>query len=299
MQGKTKDEGCYMSLNGFSVYMKSAIKARLGRDYKVLVDDNSFANGVQVKKLDILEGDSDISACIELNPFFQKYINDEFSLPELEQQIVDIYHRNKPPKCFELDRSIMWNWNKAKQRIIFQLVNKEKNKNLLLSTPHLEWNDLAIIFYFHFGELQNGRVRFLVEDYHLELWNKTVSDLWKEAEQNTPQLLPHQTLCVKGIDEKGNLSFPMYILTNRMMSDGAGCILYQGVLKEISDLMDGDLIIIPNSVDETFIIKDPGNVDMEEFAFILRIVTQMDGKPEKFLSNKAYKYVRSLDKVIC
>jgi len=38
----------------------------------------------------------------------------------------------------------------AKTRIIYKLINKERNRELLEKAPHVEYLDLAIVFYYLF-----------------------------------------------------------------------------------------------------------------------------------------------------
>ena len=46
MQETTKREGNYMSFTGFCICVKSAIRAKLGKDYKVKVEDDLLNNDV-------------------------------------------------------------------------------------------------------------------------------------------------------------------------------------------------------------------------------------------------------------
>lgn len=313
MQETTKREGTYMSFTGFSICVKSAIQAKLGKDYKVKVEDDLLNNDVSVKRLSILKKGSNLATTIRLNNFYNRYRKGE-ELSVLEQQILSAYEENRPPECFQLDPVFIYDWNWIKGKIVFKLVNKEQNKEYLETIPFIEWNDLAIVFYCYFGIHNDSRITIQLDWMHLVMWQKHLEDIWEEAKRNTPILLPHRLVGFHeevqrlkeffGVQEDEDQEEwkhypPMYIISNKNMMEGAGTILYDSVLKELADKLDSDLIILPSSINEVIIMKDEGFAVNEE-SFFNHMIQQANEQvcKEEVLSNHYYKYVRSLDKVI-
>ena len=313
MQERTKREGTFMTFDGFSIYMKSAIQSRLGKDYRVKVEDDLLNNDVPVKRLCILKKGSNLATTIRLNNFYNRYRKGE-ELSELEQQILSTYEENRPPECFQLDSAFFSDWDWIKSKIAFKLVNKEQNREYLETIPFVEWNDLAIVFYCYFGIHNDSRITIQLNWMHLVMWQKHMEDIWEEAKKNTPILLPSRLVGFHeeiqrlkeffGIQEENDHEEwkycpQMYILSNNVVLEGAGTILYDGVLKELADKLGSDLIILPSSVNEVIIMKDEGFATKEEsfFNYMIRKANEQVCK-EEVLSNHYYKYVRSLDKVI-
>jgi len=313
MQERTKREGAYMTCTGFGICMKCAIQAKLGKDYKVKVEDDLLNNDVSVKRLSILKKGSNLATTIRLNNFYNRYRKGE-ELSVLEQQILSAYEENRPPECFQLDSAFFSDWEWIKGKIAFKLVNKEQNREYLETIPFIEWNDLAIVFYCYFGIHNDSRITIQLDWTHLVMWQKHLNDIWEEAKRNTPILLPSRLVGFHqevqrlkdffGIQEEDDHEEwkhcpQMYILTNANTLDGAACLLYDGVLKKLADELNSDLMILPSSINEVIIIKDDGCSDNEAyFNNMIQEVNQQCVCSEEVLSNHYYKYVRSLDKVI-
>ena len=54
---------------------------------------------------------------------------------------------------------------------------------------------------------------------------------------------------------------PMYVCSNTSKINGAGVILYDGLLKEFAERVDNNFYILPSSIHETLLI--PANTDMD------------------------------------
>ncbi len=86
--------------------------------------------------------------------------------------------------------------------------------------------------------------------------------------------------------------FPMLTLTNKRRYNGAVCIYYPSVLKEVSETLNSDLIIIPSSIHETIIVPYLGDGDVECCNNMIREVNKQHVAAEEVLSDHAYIYDR-------
>ena len=78
---------------------------------------------------------------------------------------------------------------------------------------------------------------------------------------------------------------------------GASVILYEEVIKTISDGFDCNLIIIPCSIHEVLILPEQYGVDIEMINEQIRYVNRTELFESDVLSNHAYIYDRSIGKI--
>ena len=91
-----------------------------------------------------------------------------------------------------LDISFFFDYeNRVKDRIIYKVINFEKNKDLLQGLPYVKYLDLAIVFYYLMPEslIPNVDGSILIKNEHMERWQITTNDLMSAASTNTPKLL--------------------------------------------------------------------------------------------------------------
>ena len=75
----------------------------------------------------------------------------------------------------------------VKNKIVYRLINREKNKKLLSEVPYMPWKDLAIVFYLllEMDEHQMQQAAMLIKKEQLEWWNTSTEDLYQNAMLNT------------------------------------------------------------------------------------------------------------------
>ena len=78
---------------------------------------------------------------------------------------------------------------------------------------------------------------------------------------------------------------PLYVLTNTYRTNGATVLLYDDILKELSDLFEKDLIILPSSIHEVLILATDEN-DRQNLDHYTAMVKEVNA------SQHAYYYCR-------
>lgn len=83
---------------------------------------------------------------------------------------------------------------------------------------------------------------------------------------------------------------PMFVATNSKKVNGAGVILYDGLLRTFAEKIGGDFFILPSSVHEVIFV--PANSDMDAGYFIQMVkeVNATEVSPDEVLSNNIYRY---------
>ena len=149
----------------------------------------------------------------------------------------------------------------VRDKIAFRLVSRKDNEAFLKTVPWVPFLDLAIVFYLHLGSNAGNQISSVNTNRQTKSWELSPNDLFSLAKLNTPRLCPptftrldHMVL---GWDTEpedmvlfDNALPCIYILTNENGINGASCILYDGIIKDLADQIGTDLIILPSSIHE-------------------------------------------------
>ena len=271
-------------------------------DADVTLDIRSFTknNGTHYDGLVLLRPEKNISPAIYLMPYFHRYL-EGVCLDEICEDILHACHLHEPEENFDLSRFM--DFSRAKNQIVMRLVSFQKNRTLLDDVPFFRYQDLAVIFYCLLDASSQNQANILIHNHHLKLWDTTRDTLYDLAKANTPRLLPPQFVPMKTLMEELHLDVdeplphmtpPLYVLTNIWKANGATALLYDGLLKEISDLFEKDLILLPSSIHEVLLL--PADVgDRANLAHYTKIVEEVNATQlpdEEILSDHAYFYCR-------
>jgi len=79
-----------------------------------------------------------------------------------------------------------------KDRIVFQLINRELNRELLKTLPHREFLDLAVIYRILIMEDDGYTSGMIVTKDIMKEWEVSEKDLFDSAWNHTPEVLPFQ-----------------------------------------------------------------------------------------------------------
>lgn len=307
MQEKSKG----MSLDGFCTCVKYDVRKKMGRDYEVYIQNVTKNNGIELKGLVITSEESNVSPTVYLNPYYSKYVNGE-DYDKLVEDIISVYEEHKVTD--RMDISFFMDWKKARERIVFKLVNFERNRELLKNVPYVKYLDMAVVFNYWFKTPCGEFATILIHNQHLDYWGVSQDELYDIAMANTPELLPYrfedmmQIMMLMAVE--GDVPFanyhrrqPMYILSNQYKINGAGCILYPEVLKTFADMMGSDLCIIPSSIHETLLVPlmPTGmcyEMDWDEVGEAVKEINDTQLTPEEVLSNHPYKYIRATGEIV-
>lgn len=167
--------------------------------------------------------------------------------------------------------------NTFSRYIYFQLVNTERNKELLVSVPHRSFLDLSVIYWLRVNE----KVSFIFSNSMAEKYDTTEEQLFVMAKDNTITNLPPIIEAIRP---------DMLAVTNKSAYCGAVALLFPEVLKDAARLLGSDLYIIPSSVHD--IILMPANEDIDYMRDMIKEANDAVLYFDEVLSYKLYKYDR-------
>lgn len=291
-----------MTYQEFKHQICQTLQCELGSHVKVTIQDIIKNNNTHLDGLTILSAHCNLAPTIYLNPYFRQYENGK-SLPSICQDIQKVYQENK--LSGNIDLTFFTDYNKVKSRIIFKLVNFERNKELLKEVPHFRFLDLAIVFNCLVESRSSGSATILIHNHHLNYWNITRDDLYALALKNTPVLLRYDLrdmtdvlkellseLDFRKFSDSADIICPMYVLSNQHKLNGSVCILYQNLLKSFAERLGSDLYILPSSIHEVLIIPACANDSGTDLSDMVREVNATQLSREEVLSDHVYYFSR-------
>lgn len=309
-----------LSYQDFLTSVLEAVREKMGDLYEVEIRKVLKNNSVELDACVIRKPDASAAPNVYLNDMYSDY---RLGTPieTIADTVIGIYEEYKDA-FDENEISEMFDYEVMKDRIVFRLVNYERNETVLENSPHIRFDDLAAEFVClleHRGAY--GSVR--VTNSHLSDWEIELSDLVELASENTPKLFPptfhsmQEMLCemlrmrieamsAEGEDEgraedvrklidlleheEASDVFPdMYVLTTEQGVNGAACMLYDGLMEKIREKLGEDYYILPSSINEIIIVPD-SRAKAEELAIMIPEVNREQVPLQEILSDKLYHY---------
>ena len=200
------------------------------------------------------------------------------------------------------------------EKIVFQLINTEQNKDMLAHVPHREWKDLSIIYRLVTNVDKDGIESAVVRDGLAEKLGLTEEQLFKHAVENTRNIFPPTVRSMNDVMKEIFMAdgMPMeavemilgevpadrmmYVISNDRGINGAISMLYEDQLHTLAEQLGTDLYILPSSIHETIAVSaDMG--DPEELAQMVSEINMDQVSLQERLSNQVYHYDKDLRKL--
>lgn len=294
-----------MNIKEFTEKVRDEIAEILGKEVQVKEVDK--LNEVKLHSLMILDSDANVAPAFYLEQFYDMYL-DSGNWPETINRIIAAYQADSFPK--HLDMEWFKDFNKVQGLVFHKLINYETNTKLLETIPHARYLDFAIVYCVHYESDKTGTGSILIHNSHLEMWHCTTQDLARLAEENTPRLFPLKVStmsdilreCIGGtedcpVNHKEPPNLPMHVMSNEARVNGAIAICYKDSLKNFSQTLNSDMVILPSSIHEVILLPLKENTDFNELRDMVVHVNRYQVVREEFLSNNVYLYRRNTDSV--
>lgn len=245
-----------MRLEKFMKTVQDRVQDVAGADACVQVQEVRKNNNVVLHGLSILRKGQNVSPTIYLDSFYEM-MEEGTDVECIVKKILEVYVRGLPRG--NVDMEFFKDFASVRDRIVYRLVNREKNRDLLCEIPHVEFLDLAVCFCYSYEHPEIGEGMILIHNTHMEMWETSHRELMRLAERNTPRLMP-AWLCsmdqaLKGVlDEEALLQLKqmqketgkyMYVLSNDRRCQGAAAILYPGMLARAAQQQEAVSISFP------------------------------------------------------
>ena len=303
-----------MKFHEFAGKVKEEVAALCGEGYEIEIQEVKKNNGVVRTGIFMKREGEPLGPILYLDGYYERWGSQNGSIEGMARLIYDSLSACRGRELLTVE---FGDFELLKPRIVFRLLSRERNEELLRDVPWLPFCDLAVAFAVLLKDGPDSCLSFLISHRHVRLWNTDVETLEKAAVENSPRLLPEAfrsfrevLLGISGFSGPAGggaggegeppgvwAEEPCYVLSNTKGFHGAAVMLYDGVLRAASDRLGGDLIILPSSVHEVLVIPYKDGVDMEQLAETVRMINRTEVPEEEVLSDKVYVYRRETGSV--
>lgn len=306
-----------IEINEFQKDVSEKISLYFGSDYEIKPVQVTKNNGVHLTGICIGKPEESMRPTIYLNDYYLSYKAGR----EMDEIVEDIYQSYLIAKNNVIQKNrLELDYINCKDKIVIRLVNYEENRELLESVPHVKFLDMAVIYTIIVNSTAENFGSIRITRDLLKNWNVPEEELKHCALRNTPIMLPAvyepmskviQKMMFKQLEEnqydeemireflnsleeeteKGKAT-EMYVLTNTLGINGAACILYPNLLREIAKDFNNDFYILPSSIHETLLIPVKEGMKVEDLRNMVKEVNMTQVAEEERLSNNVYLYSR-------
>ena len=270
---------------------------------------NRTLDGLSIR---VNEQGMNISPTIYVNHMYEDYVTTENLNATLERAAEGFMKAMEQKESINVNE--LTNAECAKDKIVFQLINTEQNKEMLANMPHREFKDLSVIYRMVVKIDGEGIASTPVHNGLAETLGFTEEQMFKLAAENTKRLLPpvikSMNDVMRDIFMKDGMppeiadmmlgEMPpeqqMYVISNNKGINGAVSMLYEDGLHELAEKLGSDLYIMPSSIHEVIAVStDLGNPN--ELAAMVAEINMDQVALDERLSNQVYHYDKDLRKV--
>lgn len=288
-----------LQYNDFTEHIKSNIKDYLPAEYQnatVSIEDVIKNNDTILQGLNIVKAGQNIAPTIYLNNFYNDLVDGK-STYVIMKEIAKIRVENDI-NSFQVDR--LQDYEYVKDKIVYKLINHDRNKKLLSTTPHKDFGDLSAIYQVNLGEYEDGNATLVIHDSMLDAWGVSEKEIALAAEKNTPIINPYmlrpmssiiiEEMTGEKIDPANEELEQMNVLTCESKINGASTILYPGLLDKISERMGGNYYVIPSTIHEVLIVEKLDGMSAQDLKEMISIVNNECVDSEEVLGSSVYEY---------
>lgn len=249
-----------------------------------------------------------VSPVIYLENAYEEYRSSEWKLDDILQKIANT-------ATAALDSAKDYGKENLQEklqedRIYYQLVNTEQNREFLNNKPNREYMDMSIMYRYMIGKNpETGTISSVpITSQLAKEKGLTEERLYELAHQNTKELFP---LRVSGLKElMANLmkkdgmeddmveamlqgeefDSPLYVISNDEGVIGASAVLYDNAMQPLAEKLGSDLYVMPASIHEMIAVPVSSGVAPEELAEMVQQINEKEVSLEDRLSNNVYLY---------
>lgn len=321
-----------MELQEFITFIEKELKEHYGKEAKVEHHQVYKNNGILLQGICVLLKDKNIAPTIYLNDFYKEY-KEGRQESEILKHICSIIDKSQLKNRFNI--SFFLDYNTLKKNLVYRIINKKRNEELLKKVPYREIQDLAVVCHCLIETEEIGTGSILIHHHHLKNWGIEEEQLFLDTSVNSPVLEPckihkmsHlvreileesverkvEEICEEYptnkeefkentldlmVQEMEEGQIPMYVLTNSRRYYGAASLIYDNVMEKIGKLFNNDYYILPSSVHEVILLEKNQEIQPKVLNEMIMDVNRTQVEEEEWLGDHAYFYCRKTRQLQC
>lgn len=260
----------------------------------------------------IKKENQDVMPTVYLQDYNTRFQKGE-DVRRLAEKVVEDYKQAADEQEQVIGNSKLFNKKEqAEQNLFFRCVSSNgKNREVLAGLPHRKILNLSIIYSVLVNRGEEFLSSFTVTEDIRKHYGWTEHSMFQLSMKNTRRLFPEQIQSIeeilsgmscpygyrqnqeKWIEQSG---IELIVVSNHSLFHGFSVIFYPGILSQLAEKKNGNLIILPASVHEALVFVDHGLMDPEELNRIITEVNNTMVAEKEQLSDRAYYYDRKTER---
>lgn len=185
---------------------------------------------------------------------------------------------------------------KMLETVVYRIMNRDANAELLDKIPHMRIMDLAAAYYCILDQEYGYYMGTFISWEYCGYFGIHKEELDAAARRNTEAggFITRKFSEILGLPEEIRpVPDLMYVMTNQAALYGAAIILYGDYFRSLAEQTGGELYILPSSIHELIAVPATDG----DLAGLQDIVKEVNGKeeaisPHEVLSDNVYRYSR-------
>lgn len=282
------------------------VKEATNDEFTLQVNEVKRINGQSYRGLQFLSKDMRSGVAYPVINI-SKFVNNNIDIDVAVGLILEDIRKIQPIE-FEGIKEFV-DFEKIKSKICLKLINGVENRDYLRDVLHVDFLDLAIVFYYTVSDIEDAVASITVSNSLAKLWKIDANEMYKIASENMMSsnnwtvtdfkdviknvIMAHSS-AEAGEEEmleefEHSIDLKMIVVSNKLGTYGAGAILLPEVLNNVKELMGGDFVIIPSSIHEVILVE-PDYVSPEGIYSMVKEVNETQLTKAEVLSNNVYFY---------
>ena len=252
----------------------------------------------------VTPADSNIGVTLNVEAFYKAHESGA-SMDEVVSKASDTVIRgfdNQP----SIDVASLMDYEQMKDKLIMEVVSTEANADMLANVPHVEMEDMSVVYRFVIDSNDDGRATILATNNMIEAMGVTPEQLHEDALKNAPELKPAVITGMSEVmaemmgmspEEMAMMGMPtdpadeqMFVATVPDKIHGAGVLAYQDFMDQAAERVGGSFYILPSSLHEVLLVPDNGQMNLQDLEAMVREVNATQVAPEDKLTDNVYHY---------
>lgn len=277
-----------------------AVKKMVGHEHEVMSHQVRKNNGVHLHAVIIKRPGEVVSPTIYVDKFIEMVEKEEMKVTEVAERVFEVYKQNKN---FEIGVDVRDLADKefVLGHVQYQLINKERNQDIVNTAPHKVLLDLAGIYRVVIRTDESETASYVLTDEMMKRAGIAIGELDEAAMRNTESSgfivktmaeIMAEMMGVPAEAINNSEDGPqMFVLTNQSKTNGANIMMCGKQLAALADRIDSDFYILPSSIHEVLAIP-VSQIDHAHLKQMVQDVNDTQVEAEEILGYEVYRYDR-------
>ncbi len=297
MKSKSQEDEAMMDFMEF--------KEQLGQDLRHDLQDQARVTESQVEKLQgqsytafaVTPTDGKMGMNLNVDQMFDRMQNGADYQTLLSQAVEQ--SKNFILHAPQFDVQNLTDYDQAKTHLFVEVVGAERNAALLDRVPHMQIEDMAMVYRVQIGGVGDGMASTLITNDLMNHMGVTKEQLHQDALRNAQEILPARMQKLSEViaemtgmppEELDGAVPPLYVLSNEEKIKGAAALFYPDMMEQCTKEMGGDYFVLPSSVHEVLLLADTGEMKAEELKAMVSSINGEVVDPKDVLTDQVYHY---------